>query len=126
MSLFRVSNHIFELGLNAQELSVYAYLCSLPSSGFTLQGGGIVTVKQRTIAVNCGIRTPVTVAKTIDRLREKGLVEHLERSKKANGQRGTYSYAVTLQQTDKGYFTVDRRVFGLLTPRQISSTILLS
>ena len=126
MSLFRVSNHIFELGLNAQELSVYAYLCSLPSSGFTLQGGSIVTVKQRTIAVNCGIRTPVTVAKTIDRLREKGLVEHLERSKKANGQRGTYSYAVTLQQTDKGYFTVDRRVFGLLTPRQISSTILLS
>ena len=119
MSLFRLSNHIFELGLNAQELSVYAYLCSLPSSGFTLQGGGIVTVKQRTIAVNCGIRSPVTVAKTLDRLREKGLVEHLERSKKANGQRGTYSYAVTLQQTDKGYFTVDRRVFGLLTPRQM-------
>lgn len=37
MSLFRLSNHIFELGLDAQELSVYAYLCSFPASGFTLQ-----------------------------------------------------------------------------------------
>jgi predicted transcriptional regulator len=57
--------------------------------------------------------------KSIDRLREKGLVEHLERSTKSNGQRGTYSYAVTKQQTNKGYFTVDRRVFGMLTPRQM-------
>ena len=31
MSLFRLSNYIFELGLDAQELSVYAYLCSLPT-----------------------------------------------------------------------------------------------
>lgn len=37
MSLFRFSNHIFGLGLDAQELSVYAYLSSLPASGFTLQ-----------------------------------------------------------------------------------------
>ena len=100
MSLFRLSNHIFELGLDAQELSVYAYLCSLPASGFTLQGGSIVTVKQRTIAVNCGIRSPVTVAKTIDRLREKGLVDYLERQYKANGHKGAYWYAVTKQKTD--------------------------
>ena len=125
MSLFRLSNKIFSLGLDAQELSVYAYLCSLPASGFTLQGGNIVTVKQRTIAVNCGIRSPVTVAKTIDRLREKGLVDYLERQYKANGHRGTYWYAVTKQPTDIGYFTVDRRVFGVLKPRQMLAYLFL-
>ena len=119
MSLFRLSNRIFEVGLDAQEMSVYAYLCSLPASGFTLQDSRIVTVKQRTIAVNCGIRSPVTVAKTIDRLREKGMVDYLKRQYKANGHKGAYWYAVTKQPSDTGYFTVDRRVFGMLTPRQM-------
>ena len=119
MSLFRLNNKIFSLGLDAQELSVYAYLCSLPASGFTLQGGNIVTVKQRTIAVNCGIRSPVTVAKTIDRLRETGLVDYLERQYKANGHRGAYWYAVTKHPTDNGFFMVDRHVFGMLVPRQM-------
>ena len=119
MSLFRLSNHIFELGLDAQEMSVYAYLCSLPSIGFTLQGSIILSVKQRTIAANCGIRSPVTVAKTIDRLREKGLVDYLERQYKANGRRGAYWYAVTKQPTDTGFFTVDRHVFGMLVTRQM-------
>lgn len=119
MSLFRLSNHVFELGLDAQELSVYAYLCSLLGSGKTLQDAAVISVKQRTIAANCGIRSPVTVAKTIDRLREKGLVDYLERQYKANGHRGTYWYAVTKQPTDIGYFTVERRVFGVLKPRQM-------
>ena len=119
MSLFRLSNHIFELGLNAQELAVYAYLCSLPAFGSTLQGGTVVTVKQRTIAANCCIKSPVTVAKIIDWLREKGLVDYLERNKKANGHYGAYCYAVTKQPTDTGYFTVDRHVFGMLNPRQM-------
>ena len=119
MSVFRLSNDIFENGLRAQELTVYAYLCSLPGTSKTLQGAEVISVKQRTIAANCGIKSPVTIAKTIDRLREKGLVDYLERGTKANGQRGTYSYAVTVQQTDKGYFTVDRRVFGMLSPRQM-------
>ncbi|MBR3418590.1 MAG: hypothetical protein IKG82_07870 [Oscillospiraceae bacterium] len=78
MSLFRLSNHIFNLGLDAQELSVYAYLCSLPASVSTLQGAAVISVKQRTIAAKCGIKSPVTIAKTIDRLREKGLVDYLE------------------------------------------------
>lgn len=114
-----MSNHIFELGLDAQELSVYAYLCSLPASSFTLHGAAIISVKQRTIAANCGIRTPVTVAKTIDRLREKGLVDYLERQYKANGHRGTYWYAVTKHPTDNGFFMVDRHIFGMLVPRQM-------
>ena len=119
MSYFRLSNGIFTLGLNAQEITVFAYLCSLPGNGYTITGDTVISVKQRTIAVNSGIKTPVTVSRTIDRLREKGLVDYLDRGTKANGQRGTYSYAVTVQQTDKGYFTVDRRVFGMLSPRQM-------
>ena len=119
MSLFRLSNHIFDLGLDAQELSVYAYLSSLPASSFTLQGAAVISVKQRTIAANCGIKSPVTVAKTIDRLREKGLVDYLERNKKANGHHGTYCYAVTKQQTDTSFFTVDRHIFGMLIPPQM-------
>ena len=119
MSLFKLSNHIFKLGLDAQELSVYAYLCSLPASGFTLQGAAVISVKQRTIALNCGIKSPVTIAKAIDRLREKGLVDYLERTKKANGHYGAYCYAVSKQPTDTGYFTVDRHVFGMLVPRQM-------
>jgi DNA-binding MarR family transcriptional regulator len=119
VSLFRLSNHVFELGLDAQELSVYAYLCSLPGSGSTLQGAAVISAKQRTIAANCGIKSPVTVAKTIDRLREKRMVDYLERQYKANGHRGAYWYAVTKQPTDTGFFMVDRRVFGMLTPRQM-------
>ena len=125
MSLFRLSNHIFELGLDAQELSVYAYLCSLPSSGFTLQGAAVISVKQRTIAANCGIKSPVTISKKIDRLREKGLVDYLERQYKANGRRGAYWYAVTKQPIDTGFFTVDRRVFGLLIPQQMKVYLFL-
>lgn len=119
MSVFRLSNDIFKNGLRAQELTVYAYLCSLPSSGSTLQGAAIISVKQRTIAANCGIKSPVTIAKTIDRLREKGLIDYLERNMKANGHHGTYCYSVTKQQTDTGFFTVDRHVFGMLVPRQM-------
>lgn len=119
MSIFRLNNSIFALGLDAQELSVYAYLCSLPASGSTLQGAAVISVKQRTIAANCGIKSPVTVGKAIDRLREKGLVDYLERNKKANGHHGTYCYAVTKQQTDTSFFMVDRHVFGMLVPRQM-------
>jgi len=125
VSLFKLSNKLFSLGLDAQEISVYAYLCSLPASSFTLHGAAVISVKQRTIAANCGIKSPVTIAKTIDRLREKGLVDYLERQYKANGHRGTYWYAVTKQPTDIGYFTVDRRVFGVLKPRQMLAYLFL-
>ena len=83
--------------MDAQELSVYAYLCSLPASGSTLQGAAVIWVKQRTISENCGIKSPVTVAKTIDLLREKGQVDYLERNKKAKRHHGTYCYVVTKQ-----------------------------
>ncbi|MBQ8921072.1 MAG: helix-turn-helix domain-containing protein [Oscillospiraceae bacterium] len=119
MSIFRLSNSIFVLGLDTQEIAVYAYLCSLPGNGHTITGGTVITVKQRTIAVNCGIKSPVTVAKTIDQLREKGLVDYLERQYKANGHRGAYWYAVTKHPTDSSFFMVNRHVFGMLVPRQM-------
>ena len=57
MSLFRLSNYIFKLGLDAQELSVYAYLCSLPADTKTITGKEIVKVKQATIGANCVLRS---------------------------------------------------------------------
>ena len=54
MSLYKLSNQIFTLGLDAQEMSVYAYLCSLPSLQDMIDGAATVYVKQSTIAANCG------------------------------------------------------------------------
>ena len=119
MSLFKLSNQIFQLGLDAQEMSVYAYLCSLPSVQDTVTGQAVVHVRQSTIAQNCGIRAAQTVAKVISRLQDKGLTEPLERSVKRNRHKGSYRYAVTLRSAEKNYFFVERRIFGNLIPRQI-------
>lgn len=119
MSLFKLSNKLFSLGLDAQELSVYAYLCSLPAVAKTLTGAAVISVKQATIGQNCGIKSTTTVSRIIDRLNEKGLTEPLERTKKAAPKRGTYIYAVTQQSLHDGYFFVERRVFGQLVPRQM-------
>ena len=119
MSLFRLSNQIFNLGLDAQELTVYAYLYSLPALRYTLDGAAVVCVKQSSIAEKCGIRSVRTVAKIIARLNGIGLADPLGRSVKANRHRGTYSYAVKQLDQTHGYFFAERRVFGLLSPRQM-------
>lgn len=119
MSLFKLSNKLFSMGLDAQEMSVYAYLCSLPATAKTLTGASIISVKQATIGQNCGIKSPTTVSRVIDRLSEKGLAEPLERTKKKAPKRGTYVYAVTQQSLNDGYFFAERRVFGQLVPRQM-------
>lgn len=108
MSLFRLSNHIFELGLDAQELSVYAYLCSLPADTKTITGKEIVKVKQATIGANCGLRSLQTVARVLSRLTAWKLLEPLERGRKRNRQKGTYSYAVKKLPTDSGDSASDR------------------
>lgn len=118
MSLFKLSNQIFQLRLDAQEVSVYAYLCSLPTAQHTITGEATVRVKQSTIAQNCGIRSLQTVAKIISHLQNKGLTDRLERSVKVNRHKGTYSYAVKQLPLDSGYFFVDRHIFGCLNPRQ--------
>lgn len=119
MSRYKLSNQIFELGLDPQELSIYAYLCSLPVDKHTLSGDAVISVKQTTIGTHCGIKSPTTVSKVIDRLRQKALIEPLERNYKANHRMGTYKYAVTKQSLHDGYFFVERRVFGQLCPRQM-------
>lgn len=119
MSRYKLSNQIFELGLDAQELSVYAYLCSIHSGQQTITGETVVSVKQSTIAQNCGIRSVQTVARILSRLTAKGLTERIRRSVKANRHKGTYSYAVKQLSLDGGWFFVDRHIFGRLIPRQM-------
>ncbi len=118
MSRFRLSNKIFDMGLNAAEIAVYAYLSSLPSDMPTLDGKA-VRVKQSTIASKCGIKAVQTVSKVISRLNDKGLVEPLGRSIKANRHKGTYSYNVKKLPTKDSFFIVDRYIFGRLVPRQM-------
>ena len=73
MSNIKLSNKIFDLGLNAKELSIYAYLCSLPND-YPMFDGAAVKVKQATIAQKCGLKAVQTVSKVIDSLAAKGLV----------------------------------------------------
>ena len=118
MSNIKLSNKIFNLGLNAKELSIYAYLCSLPPD-YPMFDGTAVKVKQVTIAQKCGLKAVQTVAKVIDSLAAKGLVVPLKRSTKANGYKGTYIYEVKKLPTTDSFFFVDRSVFGKLVPRQM-------
>ena len=64
MSNIKLSNKIFELGLTAKELSIYAYLCSLPNDYPTLDGAA-VKVKQATIAQKCDLKFVQTYCKLI-------------------------------------------------------------
>ena len=91
MSIIKLSNKIFELGLTSKELSIYAYLCSLPND-YPMFSGTAIKVKQSTIAQKCGIKSVQTVAKVINSLAEEGLVIPLKRSVKDNGYKGTYLY----------------------------------
>lgn len=117
-SRIKLSNAIFSLGLTAQELAVYAYLCSLPSEQPMFEGTA-VKVKQATIAQKCGMKAAQTVAKVISRLTEKSLVRPLERSTKCNGHKGTYTYEVKKLPTQDSFFFANREIFGKLIPRQI-------
>lgn len=119
MSRYKMSNQIFSLGLDVQEISVYTYLCSIRSEQSTITGADTVKVKQSTIAQNCSIKAVQTVAKIIARLTDKGLVEPLKRSVKANHHKGTYIYAIKKLPADSSYFLVDRHIFGKLVPRQM-------
>lgn len=118
MRNIKLSNKIFDLGLNAKELSIYAYLCSLPSD-YPMFDGTAVKVKQVTIAQKCGLKAVQTVSKVISSLAAKGLVVPVKRSTKANGYKGTYIYEVKKLPTNDSFFFVDRSVFGKLVPRQM-------
>lgn len=119
MSLCKLSNSIFNLKLSASELTVYAYMCSLPLEYIMLDGATAVKVKQATIASKCGINAVQTVSKVIASLTKKSLVEPVKRSVKRNGYKGTYMYKVKKLSTENSFFFVDRSVFGELNPRQM-------
>lgn len=119
MSIFRLSNKIFDLKLSAQEMAVYAYLCSLPSETPTIDGAYAIKVKQSTIAQKCGIKAVQTVSKIIAHLAEKSLAEPLKRDVKPNRQKGTYTYIVKKLPTNGSFFFVDRHILGLLSPNQM-------
>lgn len=119
MSLCKLSNSIFDLKLSASELTVYAYMCSLPSEYIMLDGAAAVKVKQDTIAEKSGIKAVQTVSKVITSLTKKSLVEPVQRSVKRNGYKGTYMYKVKKLSTENSFFFVDRSVFGQLVPRQM-------
>ena len=118
MRNIKLSNKIFDLGLSAKELSIYAYLCSLPSD-YPMFDGTAVKVKQTTIAQKCGLNAVQTVSKVISSLATKGLVMPIKRSLKANGYKGTYIYEIKKLPTNDSFFFVDRSVFGQLVPRQM-------
>lgn len=119
MSLFKLSNSIFDMKLDAQELAVYAYLCSIEASECTLNGESVVHVKQATIGEKCAIRSLQTVRKILRKLSIRGLINPLNRLVKHNGQKGTYFYGIKKQPLSGGYFYVNRKVWGALKPRQM-------
>ena len=82
----------------------------------TLDEKSTITVKQSTIAQNCGIKAVQTVSKVITSLTEKGLVEPIQRNLKRNGYKGTYIYTVKKLPTNDSFFFVERRIFGRLVP----------
>jgi len=92
---------------------------SLPSLQDTLDEKSTITVKQSTIAKNCGIKAVQTVSKVITSLTEKGLVEPIQRNTKRNGYKGTYIYTVKKLPTNDSFFFVERRIFGRIVPRQM-------
>ncbi len=119
MSLFKLSNDIFNIGLTAKELSIYAYLCSIYSPIRDINDEAVIHVKQTTIAYNCGIGSIQTIKKVLDSLAQKNLITVRERSIKQGGHKGTYFYSIKSLSLEKGYFFVDRMYFGHLIPRQI-------
>lgn len=119
MNAVKISNTIFDQGMTANEVVVYAYLLSIHATVKTLAGNSIVTVKQSTIAEKCNIRSLQTVRRILAILTGMGLVEPIKRNFMRNGHRGTYEYEIKPLPTSSGYFMVPRRTFGLLSPRQM-------
>ena len=115
-SVFKMSNHIFDYGLSANELHIYTVLCSVYSSTYQHD---IVTIKQSLIAEKCGFKTAETVSRGIATLCGKGLIKRAVRFIKRNGDLGTYHYTITLPQEQGNYFYVSRKIIGKLNSIQM-------
>ncbi|MDO5558375.1 MAG: hypothetical protein Q4F95_02120 [Oscillospiraceae bacterium] len=114
MSRIKLSNEVFNLGLNQKELAVFAYMSSLPALD------NLITIKQSTIAQKCGIKAVQTVSKIISSLEDIGLVVRYSRHIKDNRHNGTYIYRINKLDTNKSFFFFERHVFGLLNARQLT------
>lgn len=113
---FRMSNQIFDYRLSANELHIYAVMCSVYSNAYHHD---VITVKQSTIAEKCGLRTTETVSRAISSLCRKGLIRRVQRFTKRNGELGTYHYTLALPRSGGRYFFVPRSIIGKLNSVQM-------
>lgn len=108
MNFFRMNNDIFQYNLSPNEYTVLAYLYSCADKRTCT-----ASVKQSTIAQNCGIRQVATVSRIISSLKEKGLIIASKRRLKRNLFLGTYKYTLKPINTHS-FFCVPRFIIGKL------------
>ena len=120
MSLFKLSNQIFTLGLSNAALSVYSYLCSIKGKDMP-NGKTHIKVKQKTIAAACGIASIQTVAKALRELTEQQLIDQSIRTVRSDRKLSTNIYVIKKLPTTDGFFFVspDMAFSGQLVPRQL-------
>lgn len=112
MTYIKLPNHIFDLGLKANELVVLAYLCSIRKP----ECQDYVIVKHDTIATACGYASRDSVQGVIRCLADKGFVSIVPRYDHFTGVTLANGYTVHLPMGG-GYFKVDRQRFRAVTAR---------
>lgn len=107
MAYFKVPNCIFAYNLCPGELSVLSYLYSVPSSGVRAY---YVIASLEKIAAGSGYRSADSAAKALCSLAARGLVAPFNRFR-PDGTRASNGYTLTLPNTKRGFFMVERRQF---------------
>lgn len=119
MHRIQISNQIFDQGLSAAAICVYAYLSSI--KGSVCNGITHVKVKQKTIAAACGISSVQTVAKAIRELTAKQIITQSIRTVRCDRSLSTNIYMFKKLPTKDSFFFVspDMAFSGQLVPRQL-------
>lgn len=112
MNYFKLPNHIFALGLKANELVVLSYLCSIRKP----EQQDYVIVKQDTMAAACGYSSRDSIQNIIRSLVDKGFVSVVPRYDRFTGIALANGYIVHLPTSGR-YFKVDRQWFRTVTSR---------
>lgn len=102
----KVSNGIFDLGLETNELTLYTYLLSIHTSKYEKS----FYIKQRKISKVLGYSQTQTVSKIISSLENKGLIKIIEHYK--DGKRKTNSYKLNKLSLENGYFILNRNIIN--------------
>lgn len=105
--LFKMPNDIFSAPLNATELMVLAAVYSLRSRSI-YKGKKYVKVNQKTIATLCGLKTTATVSKAINKLRQLGYIERIDRYYDDYKKLGSFVYTIPVIR-GRAFFFVNRR-----------------